>query len=161
MIEQALNAARFNKSKAAKALGLTRHQLYIRMKKYRLRVAPGLGHSTSWDRSLPRAHGTCAFGARRQPRPFGRGLNLQVEDGWAAARRPPNEGLSPESQEAAEPPTPTSAGGARPTCHSTVNARYISSPPRSSWRTTGSPVLKASMIVRNSAIRATGLRLTA
>jgi two-component system response regulator AtoC len=34
MIEQALNAARFNKSKAAKALGLTRHQLYIRMKKY-------------------------------------------------------------------------------------------------------------------------------
>jgi transcriptional regulator with PAS, ATPase and Fis domain len=34
MIEQALSSARFNKSKAAKALGLTRHQLYIRMKKY-------------------------------------------------------------------------------------------------------------------------------
>jgi PAS domain S-box-containing protein len=34
MIEQALTQARFNKSKAAKALGLTRHQLYIRMKKY-------------------------------------------------------------------------------------------------------------------------------
>jgi transcriptional regulator with GAF, ATPase, and Fis domain len=34
MIEQALEAARFNKSKAAKALGLTRHQLYIRMRKY-------------------------------------------------------------------------------------------------------------------------------
>jgi len=34
MIEQALQGARFNKSKAAKALGLTRHQLYIRMRKY-------------------------------------------------------------------------------------------------------------------------------
>jgi two-component system response regulator AtoC len=34
MIEQALLAARFNKSKAAKALGLTRHQLYIRMRRY-------------------------------------------------------------------------------------------------------------------------------
>ncbi len=34
MIEQALQNARFNKSKAAKALGLTRHQLYVRMKKY-------------------------------------------------------------------------------------------------------------------------------
>jgi transcriptional regulator with GAF, ATPase, and Fis domain len=34
MIEQALKSARFNKSKAAKALGLTRHQLYIRMRKY-------------------------------------------------------------------------------------------------------------------------------
>jgi transcriptional regulator with PAS, ATPase and Fis domain len=34
MIEQALEKARFNKSKAAKALGLTRHQLYVRMKKY-------------------------------------------------------------------------------------------------------------------------------
>jgi len=33
MIQQALTQARFNKSKAAKALGLTRHQLYIRMKK--------------------------------------------------------------------------------------------------------------------------------
>ena len=36
MIEQALQAARFNKSKTAKALGLTRHQLYIRMRKYDL-----------------------------------------------------------------------------------------------------------------------------
>ena len=34
MIEQALTQARFNKSKAAKALGLTRHQLHIPMKKY-------------------------------------------------------------------------------------------------------------------------------
>jgi transcriptional regulator with GAF, ATPase, and Fis domain len=34
MIEQALQTARFNKSKAAKALGMTRHQLYIRMRKY-------------------------------------------------------------------------------------------------------------------------------
>jgi transcriptional regulator with GAF, ATPase, and Fis domain len=34
MIEQALQTARFNKSRAAKALGLTRHQLYIRMRKY-------------------------------------------------------------------------------------------------------------------------------
>jgi transcriptional regulator with GAF, ATPase, and Fis domain len=34
MIEQALESARFNKSKAARALGLTRHQLYIRMRKY-------------------------------------------------------------------------------------------------------------------------------
>jgi transcriptional regulator with GAF, ATPase, and Fis domain len=34
MIEQALQTARFNKSKAAKTLGLTRHQLYIRMRKY-------------------------------------------------------------------------------------------------------------------------------
>jgi transcriptional regulator with GAF, ATPase, and Fis domain len=34
MIEQALQTARFNKSKAAKALGLTRHQLYIRMRKH-------------------------------------------------------------------------------------------------------------------------------
>ncbi len=36
MIEQALHQARFNKSKAAKAVGLTRHQLYIRMRKYGL-----------------------------------------------------------------------------------------------------------------------------
>jgi DNA-binding NtrC family response regulator len=35
-IEQALQSARFNKSKAAKALGLTRHQLYVRMQKYGL-----------------------------------------------------------------------------------------------------------------------------
>jgi DNA-binding NtrC family response regulator len=34
MIEDALQSARFNKSRAAKALGLTRHQLYIRMRKY-------------------------------------------------------------------------------------------------------------------------------
>ena len=34
MIEQALQSARFNKSKAAKALGLTRQQLYVRMRKY-------------------------------------------------------------------------------------------------------------------------------
>jgi transcriptional regulator with GAF, ATPase, and Fis domain len=34
MIEQALQSARFNRSKAAKALGLTRHQLYLRMRKY-------------------------------------------------------------------------------------------------------------------------------
>ena len=34
MIEQALQSARFNKSKAAKTLGLTRHQLYIRMRKH-------------------------------------------------------------------------------------------------------------------------------
>jgi transcriptional regulator with GAF, ATPase, and Fis domain len=34
MIEQALQSARFNKSKAAKAIGLTRHQLYVRMRKY-------------------------------------------------------------------------------------------------------------------------------
>lgn len=34
MIESALERARFNKSKAAKALGLTRHQLYVRMRKH-------------------------------------------------------------------------------------------------------------------------------
>jgi transcriptional regulator with GAF, ATPase, and Fis domain len=34
MIVQALQTARFNKSKAAKALGLTRHQLYIRMRRH-------------------------------------------------------------------------------------------------------------------------------
>jgi two-component system response regulator AtoC len=36
MIEQALQSARFNKSKAAKALGMTRHQLYLRLQKYGL-----------------------------------------------------------------------------------------------------------------------------
>jgi transcriptional regulator with GAF, ATPase, and Fis domain len=36
MVEQALAQARFNKSKAAKALGLTRAQLYVRMKRYGL-----------------------------------------------------------------------------------------------------------------------------
>ena len=36
MIEQALEHARFNKSKAAKALGLTRAQLYVRMRRYGL-----------------------------------------------------------------------------------------------------------------------------
>jgi two-component system response regulator FlrC len=36
MIEQALQKFRFNKSKAAKALGLTRQQLYIRLRRYGL-----------------------------------------------------------------------------------------------------------------------------
>jgi len=36
MIEQALQKARFNKSKAAAALGLTRAQLYVRMRRYGL-----------------------------------------------------------------------------------------------------------------------------
>jgi transcriptional regulator with GAF, ATPase, and Fis domain len=36
MIDQALQDARFNKSKAAQALGLTRAQLYVRMRKYGL-----------------------------------------------------------------------------------------------------------------------------
>ena len=36
MVEQALAQARFNKSKAAKALGLTRAQLYVRLKRYGL-----------------------------------------------------------------------------------------------------------------------------
>ena len=36
MIEQTLQRVRFNKSKAAKDLGLTRQQLYLRMKKYGL-----------------------------------------------------------------------------------------------------------------------------
>ncbi len=36
MIGQALQRARFNKSKAAKALGLTRQQSYLRMRKYQL-----------------------------------------------------------------------------------------------------------------------------
>src|SRR5262249_1260650 len=36
MIEQALHTARFNKSKAAAALGLTRAQLYVRMRKHGL-----------------------------------------------------------------------------------------------------------------------------
>jgi transcriptional regulator with PAS, ATPase and Fis domain len=35
-IERALAEARFNKSKAAKALGVTRAQLYVRMRKYGL-----------------------------------------------------------------------------------------------------------------------------
>jgi DNA-binding NtrC family response regulator len=39
MIEQALRQARFNKSKAAKAVGLTRHQLYRRMRKYGNRMS--------------------------------------------------------------------------------------------------------------------------
>src|SRR5262245_977691 len=33
MIEQALHRARFNKSRAAKSIGLTRHQLYVRLRK--------------------------------------------------------------------------------------------------------------------------------
>jgi transcriptional regulator with GAF, ATPase, and Fis domain len=36
MIEQALRDARFNKSKAAKQLGLTRTQLYVRMRRHGL-----------------------------------------------------------------------------------------------------------------------------
>jgi len=36
MIEQALRDARHNKSKAAKSLGLTRAQLYVRMRRYGL-----------------------------------------------------------------------------------------------------------------------------
>jgi transcriptional regulator with GAF, ATPase, and Fis domain len=36
MIENALREARFNKSKAARALGVTRHQLYIRMRRHGL-----------------------------------------------------------------------------------------------------------------------------
>jgi len=36
MIEQALQQARFNKSKAAKELGLSRHQLYVRMRRHGL-----------------------------------------------------------------------------------------------------------------------------
>ncbi len=36
MIEEALKSARFNKSKAAKALGLTRTQLYVRLRRYGL-----------------------------------------------------------------------------------------------------------------------------
>ena len=36
MIEEALAAARYNKSKAAKALGLTRQQLYLRLRKHDL-----------------------------------------------------------------------------------------------------------------------------
>jgi DNA-binding NtrC family response regulator len=36
MIQDALHSSRFNKSKAAKALGLTRQQLYVRLRKYGL-----------------------------------------------------------------------------------------------------------------------------
>jgi two-component system response regulator PilR (NtrC family) len=36
MIEQALQQSRFNKSKAAKSLGLTRQQLYVRLRRYGL-----------------------------------------------------------------------------------------------------------------------------
>jgi two-component system response regulator HydG len=36
MIEQALKDARYNRSKAARQLGLTRHQLYIRMRRHGL-----------------------------------------------------------------------------------------------------------------------------
>ena len=36
MIEQALQTTRFNKSKTARMLGLTRQQLYVRMRKYGL-----------------------------------------------------------------------------------------------------------------------------
>ena len=34
VIVQALTNARYNKSRAARAIGLTRHQLYIRMQKH-------------------------------------------------------------------------------------------------------------------------------
>jgi len=40
MIEQALQKARFNKSRAAAALGLTRSQLYVRMRRYGLEEGP-------------------------------------------------------------------------------------------------------------------------
>jgi DNA-binding NtrC family response regulator len=36
LVEQALERARFNKSKAAKSLGITRAQLYVRMRRYGL-----------------------------------------------------------------------------------------------------------------------------
>jgi DNA-binding NtrC family response regulator len=36
VIERALERARYNKSKAAKVVGLRRHQLYIRMRRYGL-----------------------------------------------------------------------------------------------------------------------------
>ena len=36
MIEQALSAAKFNKSQAAKALGITRAQLYVKLRQYGL-----------------------------------------------------------------------------------------------------------------------------
>ena len=36
LIEEALVQARFNKSRAAKAVGLTRRQLYVRMQRYGL-----------------------------------------------------------------------------------------------------------------------------
>jgi two-component system response regulator FlrC len=36
MIERALEHARFNKSRAAKAVGLSRHQLYVRLRRYGL-----------------------------------------------------------------------------------------------------------------------------
>jgi transcriptional regulator with GAF, ATPase, and Fis domain len=36
MVEKALREARYNKSDAAKALGLTRKQLYVRMRRFSL-----------------------------------------------------------------------------------------------------------------------------
>ena len=36
MIEQALSAAKFNKSQAAKTLGITRAQLYVKLRQYGL-----------------------------------------------------------------------------------------------------------------------------
>jgi transcriptional regulator with GAF, ATPase, and Fis domain len=41
VIEQALLKARFNKSRAARAVGLTRHQLYIRMRRYGMDLGAG------------------------------------------------------------------------------------------------------------------------
>jgi hypothetical protein len=60
MIAQALHAARFNKSRAARALGLTRHQLYVRMRRYglleheseALAVAPVWAHADARDSRL-------------------------------------------------------------------------------------------------------------
>src|SRR6186713_1086113 len=45
--------------------------------------------------------------------------------------------------------------------YSIVNARYISSPSRSKWRTTGSPGFKASTIARSSSRLETDVRFTA
>src|SRR5438034_835953 len=45
--------------------------------------------------------------------------------------------------------------------YSIVNARYISSPSRSSWRTTGSPAFNPSRTARSSSSPATFVRLTA
>ena len=36
MVEKALKDSRYNKTDAAKALGLTRRQLYVRMRRYGL-----------------------------------------------------------------------------------------------------------------------------
>ena len=41
MIDEALRAARFNKSQAAKALGITRAQLYVKLRQYATRITSG------------------------------------------------------------------------------------------------------------------------